>query len=266
MIRYPNIDPVLVSIGPLAIRWYGLAYLMGILTAMAYLRSVLTHTLGLSRDQQTSLMTTVLIGIILGGRVGYVLFYDIVYFWNNPLQLIAIWNGGMSYHGGGIGAMVALLVFSKVHHVSFRQLLDCLSIGATFGVFFGRLANFINGELYGRVTDVPWGMVFPSGGPLPRHPSQLYEAVFEGVVIFVILRIILKCVDLKPGQLFGIYWVFYATFRFFIEFFRAPDRHIGLLWAGLSMGQILCLMMGIGGMVMYNWFGRLDKKKNRKKN
>jgi phosphatidylglycerol:prolipoprotein diacylglycerol transferase len=265
MITYPNIDPVLVSIGPLTIRWYGVAYLIGILTAMVYLRSVLAYALGLSRDQQTSLMTTVLIGIILGGRIGYILFYDIIYFWHNPFQIIAIWNGGMSYHGGGIGAMVALFVFSSVHHVSFKKLLDCLAIGATFGVFFGRMANFINGELYGRITDVSWAMVFPAGGPLPRHPSQLYEAFFEGVVVFVILRVILKYIDLKPGQLFGIYWLCYATFRFVIEFFREPDHHIGLLWGGLSMGQILCLVMGIGGVVMYHWFGKLDQKKNQKK-
>jgi len=266
MINYPNIDPILVSIGPIHIRWYGLAYIIGILTAMRYLRSTLTNTLLLSKDQQSSLMIYVLIGIILGGRFGYIIFYDLNYYLANPLQWLAVWNGGMSYHGGGIGAVIAVGCFARNYQKSFLLLLDVLGIGTTFGLFLGRIANFINAELYGRVTDVPWGMIFPNAGPLPRHPSQLYEAFFEGVILFIILHVLSQKKWLKPGQLFGVYWVCYGLFRFIIEFFRQPDAHLGTVLGPLSMGQVLCGIMIIGGGIFIKYCQKHTSKTSEKIN
>lgn len=249
MIHYPTIDPVLLSIGPLQIRWYGLAYIAGIFIAMRYLKTTFIRQFSFSKDQQSTLMIVLLLGIMVGGRLGYILFYDLTYYIQHPGQWIAVWQGGMSYHGGGIGAVVAMIYLSKKFSVPFLSLLDILGIGSTFGLFFGRIANFINGELYGRVTDVPWAMVFPGSDGLPRHPSQLYEALFEGVLLFLILHYVKNRFALKPGQLFGVYLLGYGVFRFCIEFFRQPDAHLGTVWGVLSMGQILCMVMMMGGVV-----------------
>ena len=251
MITYPQIDPIALSIGPLAIRWYGLAYLAGIASAYFFLKDEFFRRFQWSKDRVLDLYTWVVFGVMLGGRIGYVLFYDFEYFIGHPAHIFAVWEGGMSYHGGALGAMVAMILFARKMKVSVYSLLDLLGIGSCFGLFFGRLANFINGELFGRVTTVDWGMVFPGGGSLPRHPSQLYEAFFEGVVLFLILYVLKKKAALKPGQLFGAYLFFYGLFRFGIEFFREPDAQLGTVLGVFSMGQLLCgVMIGLGVTVM----------------
>ena len=248
MITYPTIDPVLVHIGPLAIRWYGLAYLGGILASYLYLKKCFVGELGATKDQALNFVTNCMFGLMIGGRVGYVLFYDFYYFLENPLRIFAVWTGGMSYHGGAIGAAVAVILFSRKNTISMWTLLDYLAIGSTFGLFFGRIANFINAELWGRVTDVAWGMVFPGAGLYPRHPSQLYEAFFEGVFLFLVLHTLKKNKDIKSGMLFCVYVFLYGLFRFFIEFFREPDAHLGAVLGWMSMGQVLCVVMMVGSL------------------
>lgn len=243
MLTYPEIDPVLVQIGPLAIRWYGLAYLGGVLAAYLYVKKIFVEEQGFTLDQVLTLVTNIVLGIMLGGRIGYMLFYNFSTFLSNPLSLFAVWEGGMSYHGGAIGAALAVILFCWQDKKAFWPVLDLLAISSTFGLFFGRVANFINAELWGRVTDVSWGMVFPGAGSLPRHPSQLYEAFLEGIVLFLLLHVLRTRVRLKPGQLFGVYLIGYGVFRFVIEFFREPDAHLGFIFAWISMGQILCVVM-----------------------
>jgi phosphatidylglycerol:prolipoprotein diacylglycerol transferase len=249
MLAYPEIDPVLVQIGPLAIRWYGLAYLSGVLAAYLYVKKIFISEQGFTADQVLSLVTNIVLGILLGGRIGYMVFYNFGDLWYDPLSLFAVWQGGMSYHGGAIGAALAVILFCWQNKKPFWPVLDLLAIGSTFGLFFGRVANFINAELWGRVTDVPWGMVFPGAGPLPRHPSQLYEAFLEGVLLFFILHFLRRKVALKPGQLFGAYLVGYGSFRFIVEFFREPDAHLGTVLSWMSMGQVLCVVMIVLGTI-----------------
>ena len=179
MIPYPDIDPVLISFGPIQIRWYGLAYILGILLGFRVCRTALKQHVKMTNDQILTLMSYLLVGVMLGGRLGYAVFYDFSYYLEAPIRFLYIWQGGMSYHGGAIGCVISTGLFSRFHQKSFWMLLDLLGLGACIGIFLGRLANFINGELYGRVTEVPWGMIFPHGGPFVRHPSQLYEAFFE---------------------------------------------------------------------------------------
>ena len=251
MFTYPNIDPVIFAFGPFQIRWYGIAYVMGLLVAFKYLDKDLTQRLKLHADQVVGLMSTFVLGILLGGRLGYVLFYDFYFYLSNPIEIVAFWHGGMSYHGAAIGAMVGMIIAAKKYGLHPYKLLDLLGIGACIGVGFGRVANFINGELFGRVTTVFWGMVFPQGGPLPRHPSQLYEAFFEGLVLFLILHVVRTRCHLKEGVLFAMYLVLYGTFRFCIEFFREPDAQLGTVFMSFSMGQLLCFVMILMGAGLY---------------
>jgi phosphatidylglycerol:prolipoprotein diacylglycerol transferase len=242
MLPYPNFDPIIASIGPLSLRWYGLAYLAGITLGIRWVYTDLKK-IGLTKDDVISLATWIMTGIIIGGRIGYIVFYDLGYFIQNPSAILAIWTGGMSYHGGAIGAMVAMGGFARSYKKSLWSLLDCLGLASTIGIFFGRIANFINGELVGRVSAVPWAMVFPGEGPLPRHPSQLYEAMGEGLVLLIVLSIINKKAKLSPGQLFGLYLMGYGSARFSLEFFREPDPQIGLLFGLITMGQLLSAVM-----------------------
>lgn len=246
MISYPDIDPIIFSLGPFALRWYSLAYIVGIGGGFHLFKSDF-RKLGLNNDDVINLMTILMLGVILGGRIGYVFFYDLGYYLENPANIAAIWNGGMSFHGGAIGAMLGFLIFANKKQLSPWGLLDILGIGSTIGIFLGRIANFINGELYGRVTDVPWGMVFPSGGPLPRHPSQLYEALLEGLFLFLFLLILKRRFRLKSGQLFAVYLITYAACRFVVEFFREPDVQIGFVFLNFSMGQVLSAIMVLVG-------------------
>jgi phosphatidylglycerol---prolipoprotein diacylglyceryl transferase len=248
---FPDISPVLIQIGPIGIRWYGVAYIAGILLGFRLVGKDLLR-LGLTKDGIYTLMTWLIVGIFIGGRMGYVLFYDMFYYLQNPGQVLAVWHGGMSYHGAALGCMLAMYLFAKRTCVSYLSLLDLLGFASTIGIFFGRLANFINAELYGRVTTMPWGVVFPSGGPFPRHPSQLYEAFGEGLFIFVVLWGIQKYREkrkrpLRPGILFAYYLLLYGSIRFVIEFFREPDSQLGYLLGMFTMGQLFCMSMVLLG-------------------
>jgi len=260
MITYPHIDPVAFSVGPLAVRWYGLAYLAGITCGYFFLQRDLFERYKWSRDTVLDLFSWLVFGVMLGGRLGYVLIYDFVYFSHHPTHVFAVWEGGMSYHGGALGAMVAFSLFARKMKVPVLELLGFLGIGRCFGLFFGRVANFINGELCGRVTEAPIGMVFPEGGPFPRHPSQLYEAFFEGIVLFLVLFFLRKRLRLKPGQLFGAYLIGYGIFRFGIEFFREPDAQLGTVAGFLSMGQLLCMAMMLLGVLFVQVFFRFQRR------
>lgn len=256
MISYPVIDPVFLKLGPLSFRWYGLAYVIGVVGGYRLIRRDLSRTVGLNSDQISSLIIYIVLGILLGGRLGYVLIYDFLYFLNHPSLILAFWTGGMSYHGGAIGAAVSVIIFSSVHRCSMWALLDLLGFASTIGIAFGRIANFINGELYGKVTSLPWGMVFPSGGPRPRHPSQLYEAFLEGVVLFSLLFFLKRKKTLKEGHLFVFYLFFYGFFRFVIELFREPDPQLGQMIYSFSMGQMLSLLMILLSIFLASFINR----------
>ncbi len=255
--EFPNFDPVLIHIGPLAIRWYALAYVAGILLGWRYavllVRNQRLWGAGsppANAEQVDDLVLWVTLGIILGGRLGYVLFYATELLWRDPLEIFKVWHGGMSFHGGFIGVTVALILFARAHKIAFLSLTDLVAPAAPIGLFFGRLANFINGELWGRPTDVPWGVIFPAGGPEPRHPSQLYEAALEGLALFVLLRLAThKALWLqRPGAVSGLFLAGYGLFRILLETVREPDRFLPSFPLGLTMGMMLSIPMLIGGL------------------
>jgi len=247
---YPHIDPVFLRLGPLEFRWYGLMYICGFVAAYFIINAgVRRKGLPLSKDDVADLIFTVAVGVIMGGRLGYILFYNLPYYISNPMKLFAVWEGGMSFHGGLIGAVLASLYFLRKHKLRFYPLADIAFLAAPVGLGFGRIGNFINAELYGRVTDLPWGVVFPGGGPLPRHPSQLYEAVLEGPVMFLILYAISRKVN-REGVVVWSFIALYGLFRFLVENFREPDEQIGYLFGVISMGQLLSLPMLLLGAAM----------------
>ncbi len=255
VIPYPTFDPVLVQLGPFAIRWYALAYIFGILIGWAYARLLIRSTKLWGRKAPMTVtdfddfVLWVTIGIILGGRIGYVLFYNLPYFVEHPIEIVQLWNGGMSFHGGFIGCVLAVLLFGYTRGISVLSLGDLTCAAGTIGLFLGRIANFINGELWGRPTDVPWAMIFPNGGPLPRHPSQLYEAGLEGLLLFIVLALLVRAGALKrPGLIIGCFAVGYALARTFCEFFREPDAQLGFLWGGATMGQLLSVPLFLAGL------------------
>ena len=254
MLPYPSINPVIIKIGPLQIRWYGIMYLLGFLAAYFLIaRQPKARSMGLFGERLQDLIFHLFLGLIIGARLGYVLIYQFANlkdYIRHPLEIIAVWHGGMSFHGGLVGAFIAGLIFCRRRHFPFWATADKVIVTAPVGLGLGRIGNFINGELFGRPTTVPWGMVFPGGGPLPRHPSQLYEAFLEGLVLFLILWR-LKDLDLKPGALVCAFLFFYGVFRFFLEFFRQPDPQLGLVIGFLSMGQILCLGMIAAAIGLY---------------
>jgi phosphatidylglycerol:prolipoprotein diacylglycerol transferase len=259
VIPFPYIDPVMVHIGPFAIRWYALADICGILLGWAYSRAIIRSearwggSAPLTVNDFDDFVLWVTLGIILGGRTGYVLFYNLPYFTEHPLEILQLWNGGMSFHGGFIGCVVAVVWFARSRGIPILSLGDLTCAAGPVGIFLGRIANFINGELWGRPTDVPWAMVFPHGGPLPRHPSQIYEATLEGVLLFVILAFLIRAGALKrPGLIIGAFAVIYAVGRGISEFFREPDAQLGFLWGGATMGQLLSIplfLVGVGFIV-----------------
>lgn len=244
----PRIDPVAVSIGPLQLHWYGLMYLVGFVVGwlLGRLRARRPGS-GWTPVEVDDLLTCVMLGVIVGGRLGYALFYDLPAFLADPLEIFRIWHGGMSFHGGLLGAAAAFFWFARSRKRSFLQVSDFVAPLVPQALFFGRLGNFINGELWGKVSDVPWAMVFPGAGPLPRHPSQLYEALLEGLLLFVALWIY-SATPRKPGAVSGFFALGYGLARFLVEFVRVPDAHLGYLAFGwLTMGQVLCLpLMGVG--------------------
>lgn len=261
MLSYPNIDPVLIALGPVKIHWYGIMYLIGF-AAVWFLgqRRAAQPWSVIKPEAIEDLVTYGAIGVILGGRLGYILFYNFSAFIDNPLILFKIWQGGMSFHGGMLGVFVAMWWFAKKQNCTVMQLTDIIAPLAPIGLGAGRIGNFINSELWGRPTDVPWAMVFPNGGEFARHPSQLYEAFLEGLVLFAILWIYTS----KPRPTMaatGLAVLLYGCFRFFVEFFRMPDAHLGYLaldW--VTMGQILSTpMIIIGGLMVFFAYHRTEK-------
>jgi phosphatidylglycerol:prolipoprotein diacylglycerol transferase len=257
VIPYPVFDPILISFGPIAVRWYALAYIVGILLGWLYARTIIKHeelwggSPPMTPADYDDFILWLTLGIILGGRIGYVLFYNPGYFADHPLESIELWKGGMSFHGGFLGCVVAVLLFARHRGVSILSLGDLTCAAAPIGIFLGRIANFINGELWGRPTNVPWAMVFPSGGPVPRHPSQLYEAFLEGFVMFVVLALLIRRQALRrPGFILGAFALCYGIARSICELFREPDVQIGFLWGGLTMGMLLSLPLMIAGLVL----------------
>ena len=254
-IPYPLIDPVLVNIGPFPIRWYALAYVAGLVAGWATGRFLVgrdrlwapgqPHPSVLSIDD---LVVYIAVGIILGGRVGYVLFYNFPFFLDHPSEIAKLWTGGMAFHGGLVGAVLGLWIFARRNGIPVFTVGDVVAAGVPFGLLFGRLANFIKPELWGRVTDVAWGMVFPGGGPLPRHPSQLYEAALEGVVLLLVLAVLIRRGALhRPGVITGVFSIGYGLARITAEFFREPDAQLGFLFGGATMGMLLSVPLVLGG-------------------
>ncbi|ERS91280.1 MULTISPECIES: prolipoprotein diacylglyceryl transferase [Halomonas] len=255
MLQYPQIDPVAISLGPVQIHWYGLMYVVG-LAAAWWLGRRRAHRLGLSHDDIGDLIFYAAVGIILGGRLGYALFYGLEQLLANPLWLFRVWDGGMSFHGGLAGVLIAALLFARKHRLAFFQLTDFIAPLVPIGLGAGRLGNFINHELPGRISDVPWAMVFPPMmglGPEPRHPSALYEFALEGVVLFVMLWWLSRR-PRQRGLISGLFLVLYGAFRFTVEFVRLPDPHLGFVAFGwLTMGQLLTLPMLIAGLALVVW-------------
>jgi len=258
-LMFPPLDPVLVSIGPLTIRWYAVAYLAGFIFGWwQCMRLARQNPSGPSPKDYDDFLTWAVIGTVLGGRLGYILFYQPDHYLSRPLEALKVWEGGMSFHGGMMGVILAALWFVRKRKIPFFAFSDLLACVVPIGLFFGRLANFVNGELFGRVTDVPWGMIFPRGGDLPRHPSQFYEAGLEGFVLFVILFLLARIPAIRQryGVLSGTFLALYGSFRFCAEFFREPDPQLGFLYAGATMGQILCLPMVLIGLSFVVWAWR----------
>ena len=252
-IPFPDIDPVAFSVGPLVVRWYALAYLTGFLGGWKYAVWMTNKAPKLlpTREQVDDFLPWAILGVILGGRIGYVLFYQLPLYVDNPLSALKIWEGGMAFHGGALGVIVALFAYAFFKKIPLLRLTDIVCATVPIGLFFGRIANFINGELWGRVTDKPWGVVFPYAGDLPRHPSQLYEAILEGFVLFFILFALYqwRVTRNKPGIVTGAFLAGYGIFRMYIENFREPDAHLGFIFGSVSMGQILSMpmiMLGLG--------------------
>jgi len=264
VLPFPAIDPVIVEVGPFALRWYALAYIVGILLAWRYMRALVRN----DRLWGTAVRPTPLdiddfvlwgtLGIILGGRLGYVLFYNPVYYLANPGEALAIWSGGMSFHGGFAGTVIAMVLFAWKRGVPIWTLFDLAGCAAPIGLFFGRIANFNNSELWGRPADVPWAVVFPTGGPEPRHPSQLYEAALEGIVLFLLLRLLSHRFKLlqKRGFLAGAFAFGYGIARSIAELYRVPDAHIGYLSGFLTMGILLSVPMILAGLFVMIWSAR----------
>jgi phosphatidylglycerol:prolipoprotein diacylglycerol transferase len=261
-IHLPNLDPTAFSIGPLQIRWYSIAYIIGILFTLFWLKKANEREKFLSEKAYDDWLTWAILSILLGGRLGYVLFYNLPYFISNPLEVFAFWNGGMSFHGGLLGAIFGMWLFARHYKIDYLQLTDNLVVAAPVGLFCGRIANFINMELYGRVTGSDFGVIFPNGGDLPRHPSQLYEAFLEGIILFIILFSLQRFTKIlqSKGKLSGVFLIFYGSFRSLIEIFREPDEQIGFIFDYLTLGQILSLPLVLFGI--YLVFFRVIPKKN----
>ncbi len=250
--KFPQIDPTIVELGPLKIRWYGLMYVLGFVASYLLVKiQKKARENNIGGEVLQDLYFYLVVGLVVGARLFYVLFYqwmNLGYYLSHPIEIIAVWHGGMSFHGGLIGCVAAGWIFALRRKISALLLADLITVTAPVGLFLGRVGNFINGELYGRVTDLPWGMVFPGAGPLPRHPSQLYEAMLEGPVLFIMLWL-LKDRGWPRGAMIFLFLGLYGSFRFFVEFAREPDSHIGLLFGLLTTGQLLCLAMVAAGLV-----------------
>ena len=252
---YQSLDPVAFSLGPLSVRWYGIAYVVGFICAALILYRVARRwKVRIDVDALLTVMVCVIVGVIVGARLGYVLFYGDGYYLSHPLEILAFNKGGMSFHGGLIGALLSGIVAARITKIPYLTLADLGCIAAPVGLFFGRCANFVNGELWGAPTDAAWGVVFGgAAGMMPRHPSQLYEALLEGVVIFIVLYALSRREPPRPrGTFLGLFLMMYGTFRFLVEFVREPDVQLGYLWGGwLTMGQLLSLPLVIVGVAVF---------------
>ena len=251
-----NLNPIIFDFGILSLRWYSLAYILGIVFGWWYGKKIIffinnknkkNYNLNLFDDY----ITYIIISIIIGGRLGYVLFYNIGYFFSNPVEIFFIWNGGMSFHGGLLGIIIGTIIFTKKNNFDKLVLLDVVSCVAPVGIFFGRLANFINAELYGKPTEIPWAVIFPLVDNQGRHPSQIYEALLEGAFLFLILNLIIIKTSYKKGACAAIFLIFYSIFRVFSEFFREPDIQVGYIFNYISMGSLLSFFMFGLGIIMY---------------
>ena len=254
---YPEIDPIAFSIGPVAVHWYGIAYVVGIMLGWFYARKLVetprlwAGEAPMTRVQLDDFLVWAAVGIILGGRIGYILFYDFANVAAEPLRAIQVWNGGMSFHGGFAGTALAMILFARRNNIAIWSLFDIVSAVVPIGLFFGRIANFVNGELWGRLSDAPWAVVFPEAGPFARHPSQLYEAGLEGIVLLAVLAVAIYAFGAlkRPGLVTGLFVAGYALSRITVEFFREPDPQLGYLFGGwLTMGMLLSLPMLAAGL------------------
>jgi len=257
LLTYPKFDPVLVHLGPFAIRWYALAYIAGILIGWLYARMIVANERNwggpapLSALDLDDFVLWVTLGIVLGGRLGYVLFYNLDHFIKEPVDIFKVWTGGMSFHGGFVGCVLAVVLFAWKRGISLFSLGDLTCAAGPIGILLGRIANFVNGELWGRPTDVAWAMIFPGreAGGIPRHPSQLYEATLEGLVLLLILYVLIRRGALKrPGLIIGAFAMLNAVFRSFCELFREPDVQLGFLWHGTTMGMLLSIPLFLAGL------------------
>jgi len=258
-IPYPNIDPVFLRLGPIQLRWYGLMYMLSFIIGFFVLKSYAKYRkMNMTTDDLYDLLFYLILGVMIGGRLGYVLFYDLGSYIREPLSIFAIWQGGMSFHGGFIGMILAAIWIARKKRWNFWEIADLGSAVAPIGLGLGRIGNFINGELFGRPTTVPWAMIFPEGGPMPRHPSQLYEALLEGLVLFLILRWLYRK-NFYPGTVFWALVASYGLFRFLVEFVREPDAQIGLDLGPFTRGQLLSFPMLLIGAVMMITYARRDR-------
>lgn len=260
MLQFPNLNPTLFKIGMFEVRWYGVLYIVGFLVAFFLYKKFLKYrNASLEKDIYDDLLFNLMLGVIVGGRLGYVLFYNLPYYFHHPLHIFAVWEGGMSFHGGVLGVIIFGFYFSHKHKIPFLKFADPLVPLVAIGLGLGRFGNFINAELYGRTTDVPWGMIFPNSDGLPRHPSQLYEAILEGLFLFLITWVILK--KFKTNGVVFFSWIgLYGVFRFIIEFFREPDSHLGFVFLKLTQGQMLSSAMIISAIIGIWWiYAKKDK-------
>ncbi len=254
-INFPAFDPVAIDLGFFQIRWYALAYISGLLLGWWYIGRMIADKWWpngppLTRKQAEDLVFYIMLGVVLGGRLGYVLFYKFTEYVEHPLQIFMVWNGGMSFHGGLLGVTAVIVIYALRAKRSMFSIGDLIGCAVPIGLGLGRIANFVNGELYGRATGSDWGMIFPGSDGLPRHPSQLYEAALEGLVLFIVLRLLFTRTGLRfrPGALCGCFWIGYGLSRIVVEFFREPDSYLGFLWMGASMGQLLSIPMVLFGV------------------
>ena len=257
-IPFPAIDPIAVAVGPFAVRWYALAYIVGLLVGWRYCLWLAAQPPRLvERRDIDDFLAWATLGIVLGGRIGYVLFYNLPYYSQHPIEALYLWHGGMSFHGGALGVILAILLFTRVRALPVFAFSDIICAAVPIGLLFGRIANFINGELFGRETDVPWAMVFPAGGPVPRHPSQLYEAFCEGILLFLVLFVAeRRGARWRPGVISGLFLAGYAVARMSGELFRQPDAQLGFLAFGTTMGQLLSIPLLIAGIALILWARR----------
>ncbi|MBI5165535.1 MAG: prolipoprotein diacylglyceryl transferase [Magnetospirillum sp.] len=253
-LAYPHIDPIAIELGPLAVRWYALAYMAGLILGWNYVKALVRRPPhAMAEPLVDDFLVWATLGVVLGGRMGYVLFYKPGFYLAHPGEILQLWHGGMAFHGGALGVILAIVLFCRKYRLSILAVGDVVCCAVPIGLFFGRIANFINGELFGRVApDVPWAMIFPGGGPDPRHPSQLYQAGLEGLALFVLLALLwrLPAVRFRPGTLAGAFLAGYGVARIVGELFRQPDAHLGFLWAGTTMGQVLSLPLIAAGAAL----------------